>query len=208
METASGAGTRSICPGAPLFRVELKADQSALGAVCHQQVPAVRRKNHVAGMDAAAPCLLDLLQRPWLILKTVISSANRVDTYKKRWSGDRRMAADAGGSSYTASKGRMGQICRSFMEKSGRDILLWLLSVPVGPFLSDCTTKLVVSSLTRKNCLWSLSKIPWRGPVPLSKASSDTRVKSFGSQIPSFYPAAGREPSYSGCEIKSGGTQP
>ena len=48
----------------PCFRVELKADQSALGAVCHQQVPAVRCKNHVAGMDAAAPCLLDLLQPP------------------------------------------------------------------------------------------------------------------------------------------------
>ena len=48
----------------PCFRVELKADQSALGAVCHQQVPAVRRKNHVAGMDAAAACLLDLLQPP------------------------------------------------------------------------------------------------------------------------------------------------
>ena len=53
----------------PCFRVELKADQSALGAVCHQQVPAVRRKNHVAGMDAAAPCLLDLLQPPMADLK-------------------------------------------------------------------------------------------------------------------------------------------
>ena len=53
----------------PCFRVELKADQSALGAVCHQQVPAVRCKNHVAGMDAAAPCLLDLLQPPMAYFK-------------------------------------------------------------------------------------------------------------------------------------------
>ena len=53
----------------PCFRVELKADQSALGAVCHQQVPAVRRKNHVAGMDAAASCLLDLRKTAMINLK-------------------------------------------------------------------------------------------------------------------------------------------
>ena len=61
-----------------------------------------------------------------------------------------------------------------------RQILLWLLSVPAAPSSVRLYTKTwLLSSLTRKNCLWSLSKIPWRGPVPLSKASSDTRVKSF-----------------------------
>ena len=80
------------------------------------------------------------------------------------------MAADAGGSSYTASKGRMGQICRSFMEKSGRDILLWLLSVPAAPSSVRLYNKNLVAQLADKEELLMV-------PVKNSVAGAGSLVK-------------------------------